>query len=463
MLPILFILVAFSCATEDAVVYDRGTSSPPSARIINADEIHAIPGLESIVSKLNRRSSAVGRPVSSAHYNFEIDTEQALLIEQDGYRSFTFPVRYDADGETLMNLFLHPYGDKFIPYLLTYKLSAGNMAKLNEGTLTNETLPDLMVQPLSDLDADLGVDYENLTTFSFPVQISLGSGSGSGFWWVTSQLYYSIIDLHPRGGEDDANAEPMSLLFNPPPKDPRNPVAGYPHPIMGIVSPELPKGGNKNCEELKKISQQIAVSNALKDLKNRIRASQEVGYSFHSQGLSTTTQIHYGDMNGSSVNIPDGGDIYGGGHVHYNDGTPIIGASVPMFSPEDIIKLFRFIYKYNYNGANQYDLINKFVFMVTTNQGTYAIKPNSMLFRTKLFAIYHDEEKKEKFIMKLRNAQSGKKTSDSPESFQKQFLDFAAAENLELSLYKANSEFTQWAKLSVDTDSSTGIKEENCN
>lgn len=61
MLPILFILVAFSCATEDAVVYDRGTSSPPSARIINADEIHAIPGLESIVSKLNRRSSAVGR------------------------------------------------------------------------------------------------------------------------------------------------------------------------------------------------------------------------------------------------------------------------------------------------------------------------------------------------------------------------------------------------------------------
>lgn len=236
------------------------------------------------------------------------------------------------------------------------------MAKLNEGTLTNETLPDLLVQPLSDLDAGLGDDYENLTTFSFPVQISLGSGSGSGFWWVTSQLYYSIIDLHPRGGEDDANAEPMSSLFNPPPRDPRNPVAGYPHPIMGIVSPELPKGGNKNCEELKKLGGQIAVKNALNDLKGKLSLQQETGYSFKTSGVATiATELPPGDINGSSVKIPTGGTIYGAAHTHYDD-----GSSIPMFSPEDIITLYYIISKFSYNGPNPNELINKFVFTVTT-------------------------------------------------------------------------------------------------
>ena len=303
VLPILFILTALSCATEDAVVYDNVTSPAPSARIINAEEINAIQGVAQKLDQLKKaKTDLAGRPVSSVHYNFEVDTEQALLIERDGYQSLTFPIGYDADGELLRNLFLHPYGDKFIPYLLTYKISATQMSKLNEGTLTDEMLPHLLVQPLSDLDADLGLTYENITASGDYARYWLGTdgkcyadvnlgndtwgyvecpkcdcprpasgggsaGGGSSFWWVTSPLYFAIIDTQPKGGGGGSPTGPRYSLFNPDPINPKNPVAGYPDPIIGIVSPDLPKAGDSRCTELKNNSQNPTFNEKMGELK----------------------------------------------------------------------------------------------------------------------------------------------------------------------------------------------------
>lgn len=64
--------------------------------------------------------------------------------------------------------------------------------------------------------------------------------------------------------------------------------------------------------------------------------------------------------------------------------------------------------------------------------------------------------------MELREAQQRKKVTDSPESFQKQFLDFVKGHDIEVSLYKADENFGGWSNISLDTNSSNGITQENC-
>lgn len=331
------------------------------------------------------------------------------------------------------------------------------MAKLNEGTLTNETLPDLMVQPLSDLDADLGVDYENLTTFSFPVQISLGSGSGSGFWWVTSQLYYSIIDLHPRGGEDDANAEPMSSLFNPPPRDPRNPVVGYPHPIMGIVSPDLPKTNDPRCAELKKNSENPAFNTKMGELKAKAgtqnfesaypmynTAGSGLNFGAEAQGSPESPEVSV-EMAQSATQTPS--NCTGFIHCHLDN-----GKTYKVFSFSDLIALASIA---NVSTRPTVEL----AIYVTTASGTFAIKVSDKIaLKAKLLQMVVAQKGYERDFAALV------KMTDDTETQALNFLKFMGEtwpdSGSGVELYQ-QAQDGSWENLSLNTNKN-GINRKKC-
>jgi hypothetical protein len=220
----------------------------------------------------------------------------------------------------------------------------------------------------------------------------------------------------------------------------------------------------KPCESLKEFTNDPNIKASLVDLRdNKLGATpyREHGYSYSKEpnGSTTTTALPPGSVGSSTIGIPAGGTKYSASHTHPDD-----GLTMPMFSPEDIIVLYTLLKHYNYNSTNgtQNQMLSSFTYTVTTINGTYAMKIDNTLFYGFMSSIMNDTKKKNQFISELKTLQKNKNTTDSASGFEKDFLNFVSKYNLNISLYKANQDFTNWNKLSVNPTNPNNITSTPC-
>lgn len=218
----------------------------------------------------------------------------------------------------------------------------------------------------------------------------------------------------------------------------------------------------KNCAELNKISNNTNYIAALEDLKNdKLQDNREHGYSFKTgpQGILPPVALPPGTQDTSTIGIPTGLSNFGGAHTHPDD-----GKTMPMFSPQDIIVLYELMKNYNYSGnaTTPPTMLSTFVYTVTTINGTYALKIDSTIFYGLMEQYMATENSIEKFIKELANQQENKNVNDSPESFEKDFINFIKTKNLGISLYKASEDFSQWDRLAIDSADGNKIKSIKC-
>lgn len=280
------------------------------------------------------------------------------------------------------------------------------------------------------------------------LSISKGNSGGSNNNGGTSDSDDGIIH------DDEVSRSPRYFRVPPSIEDPSNPCGGGDE--VGILEPLL---DNEHCKKLKELSDNTNVKAALVDLKGpKLSQNRENGYILRDgPGYTTPEVLPPGPVDGSSIKIPVGNDRFGACHTHQND-----GKSIPMFSPEDIILLFQLQRHYAYSNYNQVAMMPKFVFTVTTAQGTYAIKIDGQNFYNIMNDIVNDPLKKKEFIEKLKTQQERKKSNESDHVHQKVFLEFIGSKNLNMSIYKANNDFTSWDKLELDSSAPNGVKKQKC-
>ncbi|MGQ2984216.1 hypothetical protein [Flavobacterium sp.] len=399
------------------------------------------------------------------------------------------------------NIVLKKRGAYSKSVLIKYEMNAVFAANYLGGKADFDTFTgSITIEPL---DTDAGIDCEEERAISIPVTGgngpgssggSGGSGPGGGGGSGGNPYNQSVVDAKylqltmgapvvaedPNGddsdnGEEEENTGFLGGIFwtkvhkspryfrtggtDPLLVDPANPCAGQEE--IGIIEP-VPDPHEKNCEELKKLFQNSTLKNSFNDLKNnKLSDNKENGYSFTSNtnNIMTCTAIPTNpNSNFNSISIPVGGNIFGASHTHPDD-----GKGYPMFSAEDIYVLYKLQRHYNYNVVVPLSKMNAFVYTVTTAQGTYAIKIDTMQFYGEMRALEEDKKKLEDFFEGLTRIQNRRKTTDSSSLFQKDFLNYVKKYNLSISLYKANEDFTGWDELTIDPHDTNLIKTTNCN
>lgn len=230
---------------------------------------------------------------------------------------------------------------------------------------------------------------------------------------------------------------------------PCDPIGG-----IGILGPKRQHLiDEKNCEELKRLTKKNEVKSALQDLETKLSSPNEEGYSLNSTDPNNEVQI-LPSGTPTSIRFRAAKKFYGAMHSH-----PANGKATPMFSAGDIVGLYTLAKFYNTNGEDLSSIASKFVVTVTTAQGTYAIKIDSMSFVTIMDSIKEIPNGLLQFKEDLDNIQR-KAYIFTPKSHQRRFLEFLQEKKIPISLYKVDNNFTDWSKLSLDGNN---VVSKNCN
>ncbi|WP_116788194.1 hypothetical protein [Flavobacterium psychrotrophum] len=81
-----FCLLIISCSTEDNIVSSTKITQTNgiTARFISSDELDKI--IADKLNAANQQANAAGKLAFSKKYNFNIDTDQTLMIEKGNYK-----------------------------------------------------------------------------------------------------------------------------------------------------------------------------------------------------------------------------------------------------------------------------------------------------------------------------------------------------------------------------------------
>ncbi len=233
-----------------------------------------------------------------------------------------------------------------------------------------------------------------------------------------------------------------------------NPGGPEAPPIITSPVVDDSTSNEQHCIKLKALSQNPSIGNAITAMAPKINLPDEHGYKFTKNGVALgALSLPQGDNN--SINVPTGGIVFGAIHSHPNNGTV-----APMFSAEDVYTLYNIAKNYNYALNNEVSgsMQSTFVYMLTSSNGTYAIKIDSSLFIAFMDGIMTNELSREKFFNDLEKKQRKSKVTDSDEDFEEDFLNFLSDYNLNISLFKTDlNNNNNWRKLEMSNDQVTPI------
>ncbi len=217
---------------------------------------------------------------------------------------------------------------------------------------------------------------------------------------------------------------------------------------------------NTNCDELKKLFKTPthpislplkSTKSAISYLNTQLDFYNEKGFSFFHDANFNAFAKKTTNNGSNHVRYGKSPRIYGGAHIHQND-----GEMIPMFSAEDVRSLYHFYIGYDYLGHTGDEHLP--VHILVTSQETYAIKIGNLSQFTSQMQSFKQSPKKFKTFKRLLINKLGRffdKTSStvdgSAKQFQKAFLKLVNERyNLGIALYKANSSFDNWFEITLD-------------
>jgi len=242
--------------------------------------------------------------------------------------------------------------------------------------------------------------------------------------------------------------------------DPTDPCAGQEE--IGIIEP-VPDPHEKNCEELKKMTEILAIKNSFTELLTHTGEGREYGYLFKDN--ANPSHLVLAPNSEQMLVVPTGEGIWGASHTHPTPNGNDDDWYAPMFSLTDIYKLGEIAYNYRPSVGFRRN-IHKYTFTLTVEPGsenpsdqkqTYALKINDWekfgQFVLQYSALSDDEKKSKGFILQ-KKYNTTHKNGDGIENFIKDMFNFIKEQNIEgISLYKAKPNFTGWNR--VDYNSTT--------
>jgi hypothetical protein len=135
------ILLTFTACQEDDIEFTREKSGTVTSRLINYDELKAMPKAMAKLQKI--KEEKLKKSVYNERYDFTVDTTEVLLIEIGDYHSLTFSIIRDSTyDDTVENLVLNwePYDD-YLAFKAEYNLTEEEKDKIRNNEhvdLTNK-------------------------------------------------------------------------------------------------------------------------------------------------------------------------------------------------------------------------------------------------------------------------------------------------------------------------------------
>lgn len=224
---------------------------------------------------------------------------------------------------------------------------------------------------------------------------------------------------------------------------------------IGVLDPA--KQHEDNCDELKKFAKNTKNLASLRSVEQTSTNDKENGYSYDED--KDPVVLKRDPISDVLVEVPSGGKIYGASHDHPD---PTITEFIPMFSVSDVVMLGK-IRKAYFNPGQIIDN-NKFILTLTVNRGnkqTFALKIENWatfdIFLTKYAGLSSLEKKN--LASRLAFDYSSVAPGSTTDTYLEILFKFMNKNNMQgVSIYKANSDFSNWAKLSYDKTSKSIIE-----
>lgn len=137
---LLYLIVFFtSCNKDELYEADNLSKAKATSRYVTFNELKknqkAFREFQEVENKISlaKTSNQAGlssRLVYLSQYNFSIDTDKILLIENGDYKSYTFPVYRDDETEKTENLVITQKNNEVNAYLSKYTLTEFEKQKI---------------------------------------------------------------------------------------------------------------------------------------------------------------------------------------------------------------------------------------------------------------------------------------------------------------------------------------------
>ncbi len=142
-------LILQSCDKDEVYSTDKQSKSKAISKFVSFDEFKAnneVFGKLKIIenelsnSKNHKKSNLSSRLVYLDEYNFFIDTNKILLIENGDYKSYTFPIHRETETEEIENFVLVQKNDVIRSYLSVYNFTEREKLKIENNEFVDITL-----------------------------------------------------------------------------------------------------------------------------------------------------------------------------------------------------------------------------------------------------------------------------------------------------------------------------------
>lgn len=444
---------------------------------IGVTKIQENKNISSKLSKLKeklsvKKNNAQNKEVYSSEYDFTINTDYATYIESsDGlYHSYTFPITRETDNEIIENLLvsLQPDG--------TYKMS------LITYNFTNQEKQDY----LNGQDIDLSGKVNSSIINNEGIISDIFSKTSPGCTWVIHEFcgkgnhpggydgnkkcpeYNNEVDIlcstGTGGGDDYYSNNTTGGYTNDGTSYGSSTTSDSQDVTVVTVTPNNP------CKELKDLSDldKLNLDSEIEFLKEKLAndTQNEWSVNFSKKLINGTSPYEYNyhpntqeEGLGGTSELLTGGYNYGSAHIHTKKG-------FGMFSWGDVKKLSEL-----YNDAVSYNRPAVTLILVCYNPNIatepempyniYALKVDDKKALTKntddvwngvLYGDIIDQEDRIEKILK----DEAERMKVNGSHLEKYFLEYY--EDYGISIYKANTNLSDWNKLGLSPVGNTGTQ-----
>jgi len=484
-ISILSFILLLGCAVEDHENFQQKAHMRLKKTYITLPELSEISGAsEKLAEVQQKKERSLQRGVYDSINDFTINTDKILLMESEGYSSITFSLSRDYETSLVENLVLSSNSlGGYTPFLITYKLTDHEREIIKNGGDLSSISPETKIEPLDQahgsaersltiyelngicviIDHIFVINGEIWATFlpvacQFPIggaggcsTSGSGNGANNGGWMGTG------INPNGPGSGVPAGSPGGGGGGNGGPRNPNQPVVTAP-----VINDEQHEEfANDPCVKLKNLFTASTIPSVKQIIVNELQPNIAVNPSGE-KGASLSKNFRGGitagilpaTEGGMTINIPLGYLYYSGIHTH-----PL--GAYPMFSWSDILVL----YNMNKNIAQHNAGLASFLLVCKDDAGvfqTYAIVFNNetadvvdMILNSPKFAGMTKEKIAEHKDEELQRKYDKEMTSGT-RNYERAFLN--QLQNLNVSLYQANADLTDWNRLQLNQTTNSTVK-----
>ena len=503
---------------EEGVPFGK---KPLSIKKVDAETVVKNPKMQKMMRNIEgkklARAHKNGRILENTGY-FKLQMTNIVMIEENGYTSYTFAVLRDEEQEFMENIVVNLYADGSVKtYFVEYEYTeVEKMAlELNNIIPTDTKGKAYLIDNLEDIFTNndiLRVTRVNneimcpeVTTTYTPNTCPQGhdasnyqsanNGNGcqyfiDGSWNPFPPFFTSIyVTYVPCGGG-------TGITPNPPLPIPDNgggqPGGGGGSPTPpeepeGLTNPELADEGSiktvpvrprvtpqeiheKNCEKLGQMVADTLIKNSLINLQGKVGEPREYGYSYSLEPSSQPIEAPLHENNNLMLNMPFGGQIYGFSHTHpYETGQGTDGneKGLPMFSIGDIFSFARLVQTHTNINADPHQFFLTLTVKNGSSSDTYVLKIENKISFIYWAGNYSNLSVSDKITKNERLADIFSKRDNNgggSSGYLTDLLKFMTNQNINgVGIYKATDDsLTNWSKIKLNTNQSN-VEEEPCN